>query len=194
MSAAFDWHPPKNRKTAKELKELLTSEEYEAARASTPNAHFTSPMVIAGIWKPFTRLGIPKDPGILEPSMGVGHFFGMMPEESLRRHRTGVELDSVTARIAQKLYPDSTVFARGSRKRRCPRTTLTRPSETFLSVITPSTTPPINERSPARFTIIPSPNRWTSCAPAAVMALITSRYTMDKQDESIAPTSQTALT
>ena len=81
MSAAFDWHPPAEWKhTAQELKELLTPEEYEAARASTPNAHFTSPLVIRAIWETMGRMGLPKGSEVLEPAMGVGHFLGMMPE------------------------------------------------------------------------------------------------------------------
>jgi len=115
MANGFDWHPrPEWMQTAKDLKDLLTPEEYEAARASTPNAHFTSPMVISAIWQAMQRLGIPKGSEILEPSMGVGHFLGLMPGELLPgSHRTGIELDSITARIAGKLYPDSTIFAKG---------------------------------------------------------------------------------
>jgi len=100
-----EWQKP-----AEELRKLLTDEEYEAARASTPNAHFTSPMVIEAIWKGLERMGVGKGAQILEPAMGVGNFFGLMPMEG---HRTGVELDSITARIAKKLYPDSTIFHKG---------------------------------------------------------------------------------
>jgi hypothetical protein len=96
------------------LKELLTDEEYESARASTPNAHFTSPMVIRGdLGRPAASWVVGKGAQILEPAMGVGHFFGLMPESMQGGHRTGVELDSITARIAKKLYPDSTIFAKG---------------------------------------------------------------------------------
>ena len=99
---------------ADELKDLLSVEEYASARASTPNAHYTSPEVIRAIWLAMERLGLKPGTQILEPSMGVGHFFGMMPEGLYPgTRRTGVELDSTTARIAAKLYPDSSVHAKG---------------------------------------------------------------------------------
>jgi hypothetical protein len=99
---------------AKELHQILNPEEYASARASTPNAHYTSPEVIQAIWQAMDRFGLQPGGHILELSMGVGHFFGLMPE-SLHRgtRRTGVELDSVTARIAPKLYPDSNIQAKG---------------------------------------------------------------------------------
>jgi hypothetical protein len=100
-------------KHAEELRTLLTDDEYEAARASTPNAHYTSPTVIRSIWDGLERMGIANGAQILEPAMGVGHFFGLQPESMQGGHRTGVELDAVTARIAKQLYPDSTIFAKG---------------------------------------------------------------------------------
>ena len=114
MPNVFHWSPPHDWKgIAKDVRSLLTDGEYESARASTPNAHFTSPMVIEAIWNGLRRMGVGKDAQMLEPAMGVGHFFGLMPESMQGGHRTGVELDSITARIAQKLYPDSTIFAKG---------------------------------------------------------------------------------
>src|SRR6266704_5994109 len=98
---------------ATELTQLLTSEEYESARATTPNAHFTSPLVIQAIWNGLEKLGLKQGIEVLEPAMGIGHFFGCMPETLQGGHRTGVELDALTARIAQKLYPDTTIFAQG---------------------------------------------------------------------------------
>src|SRR5258708_21326617 len=98
---------------ATDLESLLTSEEYESARATTPNAHFTSPLVINAIWHGLEKLGISGSVEVLEPACGIGHFFGLMPEELQGGHRTGVELDSLTARIAKKLYPDSMIFAQG---------------------------------------------------------------------------------
>jgi hypothetical protein len=107
-SPSQDWEP-----VASQLRELLTKEEYEAARASTPNAHFTSPLVVEAMWQGIRRFGLGAGARILEPSMGVGHFLGLMPEELLPSvRRTGVEQDSVTARIAQRLYPDSSIFAK----------------------------------------------------------------------------------
>ena len=186
MASAFDWHPPEAfRQTAKELKELLSEEEYEAARASTPNAHFTSPLVIAAMWEAFTHLGLPRDAHILEPSMGVGHFFGMMPEELSSKHRTGVELDSVTARIAGKLYPDSTVFAKGFEE-----TAL--PDNYFDAAIgnVPFGNYAVHDPSYKRALTRTIHDYFFAKSldklrPGAVMALITSRYTMDKQDETI---------
>jgi hypothetical protein len=103
---------PEWEKPAEELRKLLTDDEYESARASTPNAHFTSPMVISAIWDGLHHMGVGKGTQVLEPAMGVGHFFGLQPE-TLQGHRTGIELDSITARVAKKLYPDSTIFHKG---------------------------------------------------------------------------------
>ena len=88
----------------KELKAALTEEEYAAARASTLNAHYTSPTVIRAIYEALDGMGFEKG-NILEPSMGVGNFFGMLPDSMLGSRLYGVELDSITGRIAQKLYP-----------------------------------------------------------------------------------------
>ncbi|MGC2161946.1 MAG: hypothetical protein WA634_08565, partial [Silvibacterium sp.] len=104
---------PEWQNTAESLRALLSPDEYESARASTPNAHFTSPMVIEAIWSGLHRLGVGAGAQVLEPAMGVGHFFGLMPQSMQGGHKTGVELDSVTARIAKKLYPDSTIFGKG---------------------------------------------------------------------------------
>jgi hypothetical protein len=98
---------------ADELRKVFTAEEFASARASTPNAHYTSPEVIQTIWKGMERFGFQAGGHILEPSMGVGHFFGLMPEGLYQgTRRTGVELDSITARIAAKLYPDSNVHGK----------------------------------------------------------------------------------
>jgi hypothetical protein len=111
MPNAFVPQPPQEwQSIANELKDLLNAEEYTSARASTPNAHYTSPEVVQAIWQAMERCGLQPGAHILEPSMGVGHFFGLMPERFYPgTRRTGVELDSVTARIAANLYPDSTV-------------------------------------------------------------------------------------
>ena len=113
MPNVFGYTPPGEwRSTAGAVKEMLTDDEYQSARASTPNAHYTSPQVIEAIWSGLQRLGLGKGAQILEPAMGVGHFFGLMPESMQGGQRTGVELDSITARITQKLYPDA-IFAKG---------------------------------------------------------------------------------
>ena len=91
-----------------ELKELLTPEEYEAARASTLNAHYTSPMVIRAIYEAVEQMGFHCG-NILEPSCGVGNFFGMLPESMSESKLYGVELDSITGRIARQLYPNARI-------------------------------------------------------------------------------------
>lgn len=114
MPNAFASPPPQEwQGVADELRNLLSAEEYASARASTPNAHYTSPEVVQAIWHAMDRFGLHPGAQILEPSMGVGHFFGLMPERLYPgTRRTGIELDSVTARIAAKLYPESTVHGK----------------------------------------------------------------------------------
>jgi N12 class adenine-specific DNA methylase len=95
------------------LKLLLTSEEYEAARASTLNAHYTSPTVISAIYDAVQQIGFTSG-RVLEPALGVGNFFGLMPAEMSAHSRlTGVEIDPLTARIARHLYPDADIRAQG---------------------------------------------------------------------------------
>ena len=95
-----------------ELKGLLSEDEYAAARASTLNAHYTSPTVIRSIYNAVERMGF-KSGNVLEPSMGVGNFFGMLPERMQSSRLYGVELDSITGRIAQKLYPQANITVAG---------------------------------------------------------------------------------
>ncbi|MEO6754371.1 MAG: DEAD/DEAH box helicase family protein, partial [Chthoniobacteraceae bacterium] len=105
---APEWQPERER-----LKALLSTEEYEAARASTLNAHYTAPVVVSAIYDAVERLGF-KHGRVLEPALGIGHFFGVMPEEmSVRSRLTGIELDPLTANIAKKLYPDADIRAQG---------------------------------------------------------------------------------
>ena len=95
-----------------ELKGLLSEDEYAAARASTLNAHYTSPTVIRAIYDALEHMGF-RSGNILEPSMGVGNFFGMLPEGMRSSRLYGVELDSITGRIAQKLYPQADITVAG---------------------------------------------------------------------------------
>ncbi|HEX3016236.1 MAG TPA: DEAD/DEAH box helicase [Caproicibacter sp.] len=109
---AFD---PNNTTWQKEysiLKELLTEDEYTAARASVLNAHYTSPTVIKAIYSELERMGF-KTGNILEPSCGVGNFLGLMPESMGKSKLYGVELDSVTGRIATHLYPKASITVNG---------------------------------------------------------------------------------
>ncbi len=95
-----------------ELKNALTPAEYEAARASTLNAHYTSPTVIRAIYEAVGNMGF-QTGNILEPSMGIGNFFGMLPEEMRNSRLYGVELDSITGRIAKQLYPKANITVAG---------------------------------------------------------------------------------
>jgi len=105
--------PAEWRSEGEELKSLLAAGEYEAARASTLNAHYTSATVISGIYDALDRMGF-DDGRIVEPALGIGHFFGLMPERiSARSHLIGIEIDPVTAAIAQQLYPDAGIRAQG---------------------------------------------------------------------------------
>jgi hypothetical protein len=96
------------------LDELLTPAEFKAASGSTVNAHYTSPMVVRAMWDAMRRLGMQGGERVLEPSLGVGNFFGMMPAD-LRADspRTGIELDPITGGIAKLLYPGSTIHVAG---------------------------------------------------------------------------------
>ena len=95
-----------------ELKGLLSEDEYAAARSSVLNAHYTSPTVIRAIYDAVEKMGF-RNGNILEPSMGIGNFFGMLPDTMQDSRLYGVELDSVTGRIAQKLYPDANIKVAG---------------------------------------------------------------------------------
>jgi hypothetical protein len=135
MPGAFEARPSRDwMSIADELRDVLTVEEFASARASTPNAHYTSPEVIQAIWDVMERLGFQAGGHILEPSMGVGHFFGLMPESLYPgTRRTGVELDSVTFRIAAKLYPDSNVHGRALEDTALPKNFSTQLLATFRS-------------------------------------------------------------
>lgn len=98
-----------------ELKTVLTPEEYAAVRASTLNAHYTQPIVIESMYQVLENLGFTKG-NILEPSMGVGNFFGMIPENLNQSKLYGVELDSISGRIAKLLYPDANIQIKGFEK------------------------------------------------------------------------------
>ena len=116
---AFDPSKTAWAKEYAELKELLTPEEYEAARASTLNAHYTSPMVIRAIYEAVEQMGFHSG-NILEPSCGVGNFFGMLPESMSESKLYGVELDSITGRIARQLYPNARIEVNGFEKTQYP--------------------------------------------------------------------------
>ena len=112
LADAFDPDKESWSKEYAQLKELLTPEEYAAARGSTLNAHYTSPTVIKAIYEAVGRMGF-ETSNILEPSCGVGNFFGMLPEEMRNSRLYGVELDSISGRIAQQLYPKADITVAG---------------------------------------------------------------------------------
>ena len=115
LSDAFDETKSNWSAEYNQLKNLLSPEEYTSARESTLNAHYTSPDIIRGIYSTLERFGFEKG-NILEPSMGVGNFFGMLPESMENSRLYGVELDSISGRIAKKLYPDADIQIKGFEK------------------------------------------------------------------------------
>ena len=112
LADAFDPEKPAWAAEYTQLKELLTPEEYTAARGSTLNAHYTSPTVIRAIYEAVGRMGF-ETGNILEPSCGVGNFFGMLPEKMRNSRLYGVELDSISGRIAKQLYPKADITVAG---------------------------------------------------------------------------------
>ena len=112
LADAFDEHKSNWTTEYLELKTVLTPEEYAAARASTLNAHYTSPTVIHAIYDALEQMGF-RQGNILEPSMGVGNFFGLLPESMQQSRLYGVELDSISGRIAKKLYPNAEITVAG---------------------------------------------------------------------------------
>ena len=189
MPNAFASQPPRDwQSVADELKDLLSAEEYASARASTPNAHYTSPEVIQAIWQALERFGLQSGAQILEPSMGVGHFFGLMPENlHPGANRTGVELDSVTARIAATLYPDSVVHAKAFEDTPLPKDFF----DAAIGNIPFGNYPvydPAYRRSPHLTRSIHDyflTKTLDVVRPGGLIALITSRYTMDKEDSAV---------
>ena len=112
LADAFDSGKDSWAKEYVELKGLLSEDEYAAARSSTLNAHYTSPVVIRSIYDAVEKMGF-QSGNILEPSMGVGNFFGMLPDSMQSSRLYGVELDSLTGRIAKKLYPQADITVAG---------------------------------------------------------------------------------
>ena len=162
-----------------ELKGLLSEEEYTAARASTLNAHYTSPVVIRAIYDAAERMGF-RSGNILEPSMGVGNFFGLLPDSMADSRLYGVELDSITGRIAQKLYPEASIKVAGF------ETTDRRDFYDLAVGNVPFGNYKVNDKAYNKlgFSIH---NYFFAKAidqvrPGGVVAFVTSRYTMDSKD------------
>ena len=179
LADAFDPDKDSWAKEYAQLKELLTPEEYAAARASTLNAHYTSPTVIRSIYDAVEKMGF-QTGNILEPSCGVGNFFGMLPESMQGSRLYGVELDSISGRIAQKLYPEANITVAGFE---------TTKQQDFYDLAignVPFGQYRVNDRDYNKlgFSIH---NYFFAKAldqvrPGGVVAFVTSRYTMDSKD------------
>ena len=162
-----------------ELKGLLSEDEYAAARSSTLNAHYTSPTVIRSIYDAVERMGF-RSGNILEPSMGVGNFFGMLPDSMADSRLYGVELDSITGRIAKKLYPQADITVAGF------ETTDRRDFYDLAVGNVPFGQYKVNDKAYNKlgFSIH---NYFFAKAidqvrPGGIVAFVTSRYTMDSKD------------
>ena len=119
LAEVFDENKMKWSNEYQELKQLLSEEEYTLARESTLNAHYTSPVIIRSIYDALEKMGFEKG-NILEPSMGIGNFFGMLPEKMQESRLFGVELDSITGRIAKQLYQKADIQISGFEKTKYP--------------------------------------------------------------------------
>ena len=162
-----------------QLKGLLTEEEYAAARASTLNAHYTSPVVIRAIYDAVEKMGF-QSGNILEPSLGIGNFFGMLPSGMADSRLYGVELDSITGRIAQKLYPQADITVAGF------ETTDRRDFYDLAVGNVPFGQYKVNDKAYNKlgFSIHNYFFAKTidQIRPGGVVAFVTSRYTMDSKD------------
>ena len=179
LADAFDPGKDSWAKEYAELKGLLSEDEYAATRSSTLNAHYTSPTVIRGIYDAVERMGF-RSGNILEPSMGVGNFFGMLPDTMQDSRLYGVELDSITGRIAKKLYPQADITVAGF------ETTDRRDFYDLAVGNVPFGQYKVNDKAYNKlgFSIH---NYFFAKAidqvrPGGIVAFITSRYTMDSKD------------
>ena len=179
LADAFDPGKDNWAKEYAELKGLLSEDEYAAARSSTLNAHYTSPTVIRSIYDAVERMGFHSG-NILEPSMGVGNFFGMLPDSMADSRLYGVELDSITGRIAKKLYPQADITMAGF------ETTDRRDFYDLAVGNVPFGQYKVNDKAYNKlgFSIH---NYFFAKAidqgrPGGVVAFVTSRYTMDSKD------------
>ena len=179
LADAFDPGKDSWAKEYTELKGLLSEDEYAAARSSTLNAHYTSPTVIRSIYDAVERMGFHSG-NILEPSMGVGNFFGMLPDSMADSRLYGVELDSITGRIAKKLYPQADITVAGF------ETTDRRDFYDLAVGNVPFGQYKVNDKAYNKlgFSIH---NYFFAKAidqvrPGGIIAFVTSRYTMDSKD------------
>ena len=179
LADAFDPSKDSWAREYAELKGLLSEDEYAAARSSTLNAHYTSPVVIRSIYDAVEKMGF-QSGNILEPSMGVGNFFGMLPDTMADSRLYGVELDSITGRIAKKLYPQADITVAGF------ETTDRRDFYDLAVGNVPFGQYKVNDKAYNKlgFSIH---NYFFAKAidqvrPGGIVAFVTSRYTMDSKD------------
>ena len=182
LADAFDSGKPEWALEYSELKSVLTEEEYASARSSTLNAHYTSPTVIKAIYEAVGRMGF-ETGNILEPSCGVGNFFGMLPEEMRNSRLYGVELDSISGRIAKQLYPKADITVAGF------ETTDRRDFYDLAVGNVPFGQYQVRDKAydKLKFNIH---NYFFAKAldqvrPGGVVAFVTSRYTMDAKDSTV---------
>ena len=182
LADAFDSTKESWSKEYAQLKALLTPEEYAAARSSTLNAHYTSPTVIRAIYEAVSRLGF-QTGNILEPACGVGNFFGMLPESMAGSKLYGVELDSISGRIAKQLYPEADITVAGF------ETTDRRDFYDLAIGNVPFGQYQVNDKAYNKlgFSIH---NYFFAKAldqvrPGGLVAFVTSRYTMDAKDPTV---------
>ena len=181
LADAFDPSKDSWAKEYAELKGLLSEDEYAAARSSTLNAHYTSPVVIRSIYDAVEKMGF-QSGNILEPSMGVGNFFGMLPDSMQDSRLYGVELDSITGRIAQKLYPQADITVAGF------ETTDRRDFYDLAVGNVPFGQYKVNDKAYNKL-VFSIHNYFFAktidqIRPGGVIAFVTSRFTMDSKDSS----------
>ena len=179
LADAFDPDKSSWAKEYAELKGLLSEEEYKAARGSVLNAHYTSPTVIRAIYDAVERMGF-RIGNILEPSMGVGNFFGMLPESMADSRLYGVELDSITGRIAQKLYPEANIKVAGF------ETTDRRDFYDLVVGNVPFGNYKVNDKAYNKLNFSIHNYFFVKAIdqvrPGGIVAFVTSRYTLDSKD------------
>ena len=178
---AFDPDKGNWAKEYAELKGLLSEDEYAAARGSVLNAHYTSPTVIRAIYDAVERMGF-RSGNILEPSMGIGNFFGMLPDTMQDSRLYGVELDSITGRIAQKLYPEASIKVAGF------ETTDRRDFYDLAVGNVPFGQYRVNDMAYNKFGFSIHNYFFAKAIdqvrPGGIVAFVTSRYTLDSKDSS----------
>ena len=183
LADAFDETKSAWAKEYAELKPLLSEEEYISARESTLNAHYTSPVIIQEIYRTLQRMGFTKG-NLLEPSMGIGNFFGMLPETMRESHLYGVELDSLTGRIARLLYPKANITVDGYEK-------TTFPNDFFDAAVgnVPFGQYKVADKKYDKYNFLIHDyffgKTLDQVRPGGVIAFITSKGTMDKENPKV---------